>query len=206
MKITIIDYEMVNLGSITNILKRLGYRNIVITNSLKDILKADKIILPGVGHFSQAMQNLGRYRIIEALKKKALDDKIPFLGICLGMQLMTKDSEEGHSKGLGFIEASTKKIIPNNEIQNIKVPHMGWNTLKIKKENQLLNKSQKNRFYFVHSYYVECKNREDILATTDHGTDFTAAFIKENLIGVQFHPEKSHRYGLEFFKNFLEKM
>lgn len=203
--ITIVDYKMINIGSILNMLKKVGAKNIQITNNPKDIEKASKIIMPGVGSFDHAMSNLEKYNLIDALRHKATIEKVPFLGICLGMQLMTNSSEEGSKKGLSLINATCAKFNPQDN-KNFKVPHMGWNRTYPKKKSRFFDDPELNRFYFVHSYYVQCHDSEDTLLTTTFCHDFTSAFEHENLIGVQFHPEKSHKNGLHLFNNFIHKI
>jgi len=192
---------MGNLGSIKNMLKKIGVES-VITNDHSLIENASKIILPGVGAFDRAMKNLKELNIIEILNKQALINKVPILGICLGMQLLAKDSEEGNLHGLGWIDASVKKF---NLDKNLKVPHMGWNiALQQKKHVLFENMYTVPRFYFVHSYYFKCNNPEDILANTDYGGEFTSAVSKNNIMGVQFHPEKSHKFGMKLLENFAK--
>ena len=193
-----------NIGSIQNMIKRMG-GDCMITNCPNDIFNAKKLILPGVGYFDHGMKNLKKSNLIEVLKKKVLEQNTPILGICLGMQLMTLGSEEGEESGLGFINAHVKKFKTTNK--KLKIPHMGWNEITIKKSSKLfdetfINKFQQ-KFYFVHSYYVKCENSIDILSTTNYIQEFTSAFEKNNIIGMQFHPEKSHKFGMEVFKNFI---
>ncbi|MGE3609187.1 MAG: imidazole glycerol phosphate synthase subunit HisH [Bacteriovoracaceae bacterium] len=202
--LTVIDYKMINLGSILNMLKKVGATDIVVANRPEQVMNASKIIMPGVGHFDSAINILNQLELIEPLKQKALKEKIPFLGICLGMQLMTKKSEEGTQPGLGFVRAKVKRFNFPSDL-NLRVPHMGWNQVDIVKDSKLFTNKDQKRFYFVHSYYVECEDSKDILTTTHHGSVFVSAFEHENLIGAQFHPEKSHNYGLEVFHNFMEK-
>ena len=199
--IIVIDYGMGNLGSIANMIKKVGYK-CIITSDLEEIKKATKLILPGVGSFDNGMKNLENLGMIEVLNQKVLVEKTPILGICLGMQLMTKSSEEGTSAGLGWLDAKTKKFVSDT----LKIPHMGWNIIKHQKESKLFDecKSEK-RFYFVHSYCVSCNNQEDILANTNYTQDFVSSFEKENIVGVQFHPEKSHKFGMQLLKNFVER-
>jgi glutamine amidotransferase len=201
-RIVIIDYGMGNVGSIQNMLTYLGARA-VISSDHQVIKSADKLILPGVGHFDRAMDNISNNLLLELLNKMALVEKVPFLGICLGMQLMCKSSEEGNSKGLGLVDAEVKKFkFPDN--CELKIPHMGWNYINPqKKSNLLIGLEEKSRFYFVHSYFVDCANTDDKLTITHYGQDFVSGFEHDNLIGVQFHPEKSHRFGIALFKNFL---
>jgi glutamine amidotransferase len=201
--IAILDYGLGNLLSIKNMFKRVGIRNVIITSDAKVIEKASKIILPGVGAFDNGMKNLENHGLINVLNKKALKEKVPFLGICLGMQLMTKDSAEGKLAGLGWFDAKTKKIKLDDS--SLKIPHMGWNYIESENRNEGFLKKNKNyRFYFVHSYYVECKNPKDVLYTTNYEKDFHSAIKKDNLIGVQFHPEKSLHFGMDIFESFAK--
>jgi glutamine amidotransferase len=199
--IAVIDYGMGNIASILNMFKRIGNREVILTSDPALIEKADKIILPGVGAFDTGMQSLKASGLIPLLNKKVLNDHVPVLGICLGMQLLTLGSEEGTEKGLGWIEAKTKKFsFP--EDSNLKIPHMGWNYITIKKNSPLINRDGKKKFYFVHSYYVECAREEDVIATCNYGIEFTCMLQRENIFGAQFHPEKSHRFGMELLENF----
>jgi glutamine amidotransferase len=202
--IAIIDYGMGNLGSVHNMLQRIGEQS-VITSSIKEIETASKIILPGVGAFDNAMHNIRALGMEEVLQEKALQEKVPFLGICLGMQLLTNRSEEGELNGLSFFDAEVKKFHFGFE-DNLKIPHMGWNIVNKKKENVLFKDmpDQEARFYFVHSYHVVCNDVLDILAETHYGYKFTCAIQKENIYGAQFHPEKSHKFGIQLFKNFVK--
>lgn len=195
---------MGNVGSISNIIKKVGGSSIV-SSDIQTICNAKKLILPGVGSFDNGIRSLKNSGFIEVLIKKVLDDRIPVLGICLGMQMMTKDSEEGSEKGLGWIDASTKRFNFKEINEALRVPHMGWNTVTRYKDHKLVNGIDKanSRFYFVHSYYVSCNNKQDILLTCNYGFDFVAAFQKDNIMGVQFHPEKSHKFGMHMFSNFL---
>lgn len=199
--IAIIDYEVGNLNSIKNMLQRLG-ANSVITSNPSEIQAADKIILPGVGSFDEGMTKLNESGLIPTLDKVVKEDKKPVLGICLGMQLMTKKSEEGSLPGLGWVDADVVKF--DLEDKSFKVPHMGWNYVNPVKENNLIQTEKHARFYFVHSYYVKCNKSEDILAKSHHGIEFVSAFQSDNIIGIQAHPEKSHKYGLSFLKKFTD--
>lgn len=199
--IAIVNYGIGNIGSILNMFKRIGETDVIYTSDKDEIGKADKIILPGVGAFDRGIEMLEHSGLITTLKDCALIDKKPFLGICLGMQLLTRSSEEGIKKGLGLIDAETIAFsFP--EHSTLKIPHMGWNWVTAQKENPLMDNSERNRFYFVHSYYVRCNNAEDVLATTEYGSTFTCAFQHNNIFGTQFHPEKSHRFGLQLLKKF----
>ncbi len=197
--ITIIDYGLGNLVSVKNMLKKLG-AEALITDKIADIEKAEKMILPGVGSFDNGMNLIKQKGLLEILNKKATQDKIPTLGICLGMQLLTKGSEEGVEKGLAWVDAQTIKFNFNDKV--LKIPHMGWSYIEVKKENALIRKEDKHRFYFVHSYYVKCNNENDVIATCNYGTEFTCMFNHENIYGAQFHPEKSLKFGMELLNNF----
>jgi imidazole glycerol-phosphate synthase subunit HisH len=200
--IVVVDVGLGNIGSIKNMLKKFS-KDFISSENPSEIEKADKLILPGVGSFDTGMKNLKNRGLLEVLNKRVLNDKIPILGICLGMQLFTRKSEEGILQGLGWIEADTIKF--KLEESKLKVPHMGWNLVVKEKENRLLEEmEQDTRFYFVHSYYVRCDNSEDILLTTKYGNYFTSAINAGNIYGVQFHPEKSHKYGLKLLRNFVE--
>lgn len=203
--IVIIDYGLGNIGSIQNMIKKIGYRALASSN-LEDIKLANKLILPGVGSFDAGVRNLKMLGIWEVLNEK-ISNGTPIIGICLGMQLMTMGSEEGLEAGFGWINAVARKFRFSKDLSNLKIPHMGWNTVELKKSSRLFTsmENQKNRFYFVHSYAVECFDKEDIVATTNYGYEFVSVFEKSNIIGVQFHPEKSHRFGMQLLKNFIEK-
>jgi glutamine amidotransferase len=203
-KIVIINYGMGNLGSISNMLKYLGL-GATISADVEDIANADKLILSGVGAFDAGIKNLTEGGFLESLRNKVLDGRTPILGICLGMQLFTKRSEEGTLTGLGWIEAETVRFTFNDYTRNLKIPHMGWNTVTLKRGNPLFNgMPEECRFYFVHSYHLVCDHEEDILGCTMHGYEFVSAVAVGNIFGVQFHPEKSHRFGMQVLKNFAE--
>ncbi len=202
MKTGIINYNTGNCGSINNIIKKVGGHAKIIDHpdELNDV---SKIILPGVGAFDYGMQELRKAGWIEILNKKVLEEKMPILGICLGMQLMTNKSEEGTLSGLGWIDADVKKFSFTSP--DIKVPHIGWNYVQPQNMNNLFKGFQEiPRFYFVHSYYVSCARVENILSYTEYHTiRFVSSFQKDNIWGVQFHPEKSHVFGMQLIKNFL---
>jgi imidazole glycerol-phosphate synthase subunit HisH len=199
--IVIVDYGMGNIRSVLNKIRRAGH-DAQVSYDIDIIHGADKLILPGVGHFQNGMKKLNERNIIEILNKKVLVEKTPILGICLGMQLFTLFSEEGNAEGLGWFDAETTKF-KLDDIRH-KVPHMGWNSIEPKKESPLLKDIPDNSFfYFVHSYHVTCNNKEDILATSHYGYEFVSAVQKENIFGTQFHPEKSHIYGEQIIQNFL---
>lgn len=202
-KIVIIDYNMGNLFSVSKKLQKIGVDSIV-TSSQSEIETADKIILPGVGHFGRAIQHINNLGIKDILDYKVLENKTPVLGICLGMQLMCQSSEEGNCGGLAWIDATVNKFSVNDSL-HYKIPHTGWNRIKIKKESPLMKEiSQNEEFYFVHSYYVKCNNQSDIMNSTNHESEFTSAFQKENIFGVQYHPEKSFDQGEVLFQNFID--
>ena len=199
--ITIINYGMGNLGSINNMFKKIGVKSII-TSDIDEIKKSKKIVLPGVGSFDVAMEKINNLGIRKVLDKKVLIDKTPILGICLGMQLLTNSSEEGVKSGLGWING--KAINFKNKIdKKLKIPHMGWNSVKIVNKSPFVNDcSDMDRYYFVHSYFVKVKNNSNSLMKTNYGIDFDSAIVKNNIYGTQFHPEKSHKYGIKLFKNF----
>jgi len=199
--ITIVDYGLGNLGSIFNILKKIGVKS-VITSDVNEIAKAEKIILPGVGHFDRAMERITESGLRSILDRKALKEKIPILGICLGMQIITKGSEEGRLPGLEWIPAKARRFdFPGGS--NLKVPHMGWNIVEKSTASQLTDGfGSEFRFYFVHSYYVQVEEEKFSILKTEHGYDFDSAIQNENIFGVQFHPEKSHKFGMKLFENF----
>lgn len=205
MTITIIDYGVGNLGSIQNMLKKLGAQSEIATD-VSAIERATKIILPGVGAFDAGMMQLNQSGLGPALDTAVLQRRVPVAGICLGMQLMTEGSEEGGLPGLGWAPAKTIRFLPSpNEI--MKIPHMGWSIVTEAKQSPALDfLEDESRFYFVHSYHVVCSNRDDVLLTAQYGSVcFDAAFERENILGFQFHPEKSHRFGMTLLKAFLEK-
>lgn len=204
--IAIIDNKMGNLGSIKNMLKKIG-ANTVISDDIKVIESSEKLILSGIGTFDSGMTKLTELKIIPILKKRVLEDKTPILGICLGMQLLTKKSEEGNLTGLGLIDAETIRFKFDKENKNLKIPHMGWNTvLESKKSRLFMDVREDQRFYFVHSYHLICNDENDILAKTHYGYEFVSAVERQNIVGVQFHPEKSHKFGMKLLKNFVEKV
>ncbi|KXH73720.1 MAG: imidazole glycerol phosphate synthase subunit HisH [Candidatus Thorarchaeota archaeon SMTZ-45] len=201
--ITIIDFGMGNLGSILNMLERMDYKA-EITSDLETIENAEKLILPGVGAFDLAMTNLQTQKMIPVLNRLVLENRVPILGICLGMQILSRKSEEGVLEGLSWIEADTFRFRFDNE-QSLRIPHMGWNTIHTAQDSCLFEGMyEEARFYFVHSYHVKCSNEENVLATTDYGITFTSSVIRDNIYGVQFHPEKSHKFGMKLLGNFVE--
>jgi glutamine amidotransferase len=204
MIVVIIDYGLGNLRSVAGAVKKLGYEPII-SNDIVDIEKADKFILPGVGAFGDGMANLYALQLIEPLNRMILDENKPILGICLGSQLMAKESFEfGHHKGLGWINSSVVRF--NVESECLRIPHVGWNNLIQTKEDILFTGIPEHAlFYYVHSYYAECKNQDIVIGTCEYSINFTAAFHQNNIYGTQFHPEKSQFFGLELLRNFLTK-
>ena len=201
--ITIIDYKTGNLGSIQNILKRIG-EDSVVTSDKDEIARATKLILPGVGAFDTGMRNLSGLNLIDILNKKVIEEKIPVLGICLGMQLLSKGSEEGSLPGLGWIDASTVRFEFEDSTE-YKIPHLGWNFIRQHKTGRLFdNMYPDSRFYFVHSYFFSANDPEDVLTSTTYEIEFTSAIERGNILGVQFHPEKSHKFGMKLLKNFVD--
>ena len=201
--ITIIDYGIGNLASIKNMIKKIGGTSII-TSDKSEIARASKIILPGVGAFGRGMKNLKSKGLIEILNEKVMVQKTPILGICLGMQLMTGHSEEGDVKGLGWINAKTTKFSKSMLPKHLKIPHMGWADVEIKSNPQLFDGAKTDiRYYFVHSYHVLCKKDTNVMAVSTHGFEFCCAIVQDNILGVQFHPEKSHKYGMQLLTNFM---
>lgn len=201
--IAVIDCGLGNTGSVLNMIKKVGGRAIA-TADHDDIRNADKLILPGVGKFDYGMTRLQELGLADLLTDLVNNDKKVLLGICLGMQLLTEKSEEGSLPGLGFFRARTVQFDSSKLGTNQKIPHMGWNTVNPTAESMLLQTVDNElRYYFVHSYHVVCDNQDDVMATTHYGYDFVSAIRKENIIGVQFHPEKSHLFGMAFMKSFI---
>lgn len=200
--ITIVDYGMGNLGSVVNMFKKVGAQA-RISSDVEEIRHASKLLLPGVGAFDAAMQRINNMPgLLEVLNDKALKEKVPVLGICLGMQLLTLGSEEGVLPGLGWI-AGRAHHFESRIDQMLKVPHMGWNVAKIVNETKLTEGFEGElRFYFVHSYYVLVEQQQCSMMKTSYGVDFDAAIHQDNIFGAQFHPEKSHKFGMRLFKNF----
>lgn len=202
--LVIIDYGVGNLGSILNMLKRIGVSAIISSNE-NDIQNASKLILPGVGSFDYGIEQLEKYGFVDILNNKVLEENTCILGICLGAQLLAKTSEEGKKKGLGWIDMEVVRFKNDKMPPDLKIPNMGWNDISIKKESPLFKDMHEDpRFYFVHSYHFMLKESDVILTTTQYGYEFVSAIEKDNIIGVQFHPEKSHKFGMRFLKNFAK--
>ena len=204
MNLLILDYEMGNLLSVKKAIDYISKDDAIISSEPSDIAKADKIIMPGVGHFSQAMTKLVEKDLVIHLNEAVINKNVPILGICLGMQLMSSFSEEGSVEGLGWVDAQVLKLKPEDK-SKFKVPHIGWNRVKNQESNILFNSSKPDdEYYFVHSYYVSLTDQSVKKSYTKYSNTFCSAFQLENIFGVQFHPEKSHDAGLNLFKNFIE--
>lgn len=199
--ITIVDYGMGNLGSIMNMFRRIG-ADVETTGDPERIADARKILLPGVGAFDAAMERLGQGPLRDVLERKAHVERVPVFGICLGMQLLTRGSEEGKLPGLGWLPAATRKFPARPDL---KVPHMGWNAVTAPRPDPLTRGLDGEvRFYFVHSFYVHVDDPSDSILRAEYGVVFDAAIHRGNIFGAQFHPEKSHRFGMRLLQNFAE--
>ncbi|PXF63037.1 imidazole glycerol phosphate synthase subunit HisH [Kangiella spongicola] len=199
-KVAIVDYGAGNIGSVQNMLKRVGAES-CLAKSRSDILSANLLILPGVGSFDYGIMKLRESKLLPYIEEAVFQNKIPILGICLGMQLLTKGSDEGGLPGLGWIDAYAHKIERDDMFR---VPHMGWNIAKPIVDIELTKGLHDSaRFYFVHSYEVHCESADNILFKTNYGTEFSSGIYKDNIFGVQFHPEKSHKFGMQLLRNFI---
>lgn len=199
--ITIIDYGVGNLASVKNMLRKAGFES-VLASDTATVEKADKIILPGIGAFDYCMQRFNASGLRPLVTQKVIRDKVPLLGICVGLQMLMENSEEGSEPGLGWIAGKTVKF-KKEKLGDLKIPHMGWTDIEISKPSELTKDlGDKPRFYFVHSFYVQPDHKEDELLRANYGYDFTAAISRDNIFGVQFHPEKSHKYGMKILENF----
>lgn len=202
--LSIIDYGIGNLSSIKNMLRHIGI-TAQITSDIDTIAQAEKLILPGVGHFNYGMEQLYKSGLIPVLNKRVLEDKVPILGICLGVQLLTKSSEEGNAHGLGWIDGKTIAFNRDKLTSIQKIPHMGWSNVSNYYQSKLFtNIPNEPRFYFVHSYHLQLNNKNDELVTANYGYQFAAGIEHENILGVQFHPEKSHKFGMKLLENFVK--
>jgi glutamine amidotransferase len=200
-RIAIVDYGMANLHSVERKLDRIGV-HAQLTCDPDALLRADKLLLPGVGHFGKAMEHLVTMGLVPALHEAVMVRKTPVLGICLGMQLFARQSEEGGAEGLGWIDADVVRFSIDD--RRLKVPHMGWNGVRVVRPNPLLEGvTEQTEFYFVHAYHLVCRDSGDVLCDTDYGYPFTSVVERGNLYGVQFHPEKSHDAGEVLLRNFL---
>jgi glutamine amidotransferase len=202
--IAIVDYGLGNVKAFANVYERLNIPA-CIARKVDDLKEATKVILPGVGSFDHAMIKLNQSGMRDALDKLVFKKQVPVLGICVGMQMLAQASEEGVSKGLGWIDGVVKKLDLSVLKSATKLPHMGWNTIDPNLDNPLLAELNGNsRFYFLHSYYFHCKYPDSMIAITNYGMKFASAVNHRNIYGVQFHPEKSHRWGIQLLKNFAD--
>lgn len=209
--IGIIDAGIGNVGSIRNMFKKIGAAAEVVSNT-DGVARAHKLVLPGVGAFDAGMARLNGSGLLPAIERRALVDRIPVLGICLGMQLLTLGSEEGRTPGLGWVRARTLAFghdvqarMHNGQTLRLRVPHMGWNRVSVTRPHPLVaGVDEDSAFYFVHSYHVQTEDRACLLLECNYGLDFAAALQQDNLMGMQFHPEKSHRHGMMVLRNFAE--
>lgn len=200
--IAIIDYGVGNLSSVRNMLRKNGERDIEIVKSPNLLLEADHIILPGVGHFDHCMKKFSASGLLDAVAEKVLVDKTPLLGICVGHQMLFDGSEEGHEPGLGWIQGSVQKFDTADMKTPMTIPHMAWTDVEAHGDLALFRSIKDPRFYFVHSYYAVV-GPDVTVATAHYGHTFTASVQQANIFGVQFHPEKSHKYGMALFQNFI---
>ncbi len=197
----IIDYGVGNVNAFQNIYKKSNIKSKIVSCK-NDIYKCNKLILPGVGHFNYAMNQLNNSGFKNTLDEMVIKNKIPVLGICVGMQMMARFSEEGNIDGLGWLSADVKKIDTKSLNHKPILPHMGWNDLRVLKDNVIISSKKSHLFYFLHSYYLKCDNQDEIIATAKYGEEFAVVVNKENIFGIQCHPEKSHEDGINFLQNF----
>jgi glutamine amidotransferase len=201
--IVIVDYGLGNLGSIVNMFKRLGIEAIV-SSDPSTVKTASRLVLPGVGAFDHGMKNL-RSRELEGPLTERMNAGAPILGICLGAQLMTRGSEEGSEPGLGWLDIATVRFDHKRCARELKVPHMGWSDVVIERATPLFPDPQEQaRFYFVHSYHFVCDSPDEVATTSTYGYSFASSFARRNVFGVQYHPEKSHRFGMTLLKRFSQ--
>ncbi len=202
-RIVIVDGNLGNIGSVYNIIRRLG-GSAICSGKRKDVQSAEKLILPGVGSFDQGMNALRKLDLITVLNDRVLGDNCPVLGICLGMQLMGNGSEEGSCSGLSWLDFHCERFRLQNSIYNLPVPHIGWNYVDLVQEHAMFHRTiEKPRFYFVHSYHAVAKDREIVYGESTYGYTFPCVLAKNNIVAVQFHPEKSHRFGMQLVSNFI---
>lgn len=200
--ITIVDYGLGNIAAFASVYNKANVK-VSIARTAEDLKDASRLILPGVGHFDHAMRLLQQSGMREALEEMVLGSKIPVIGVCVGMQMLARSSEEGELPGLGWIAADVRSFKSQEEMKQISVPHMGWNDVRPLTPSPLFSGLESDaRFYFLHSYFMSCDRGEDVLATCSYGFDFACAVQSSNVYGVQFHPEKSHRFGDRLLRNF----
>lgn len=204
MKVMIVDYGVGNLGAIPNMLARIGVPAVV-TSEPADIASADRLILPGVGAFDAGMGSMLERGLVEPLRRRAIDDGVPTLGLCLGMELLFDSSEEGSLAGLGWIPGDVVRFRLDGKNEAMRVPHMGWNDVQVVRETPLVQQlGPEPRFYFAHSFHAQPREWGDVVATMNYGYEVAVCVQRGNIAGAQFHPEKSHRFGLQFLRNFVE--
>ena len=202
-RVVIVDGQLGNIGSVYNMIRRLGIRAIC-SGKKEDVLEADRLILPGVGAFDQGMEALKRLDLIDALNQKVKQESCPILGICLGMQLMGKHSAEGKSKGLGWLDFHCERFDPAKAVEKIPIPHIGWNYVSVKRRHALMASDfDPQRFYFVHAFHAVTDDASIVVGESNYGYSFPCILSKSNIFAVQFHPEKSHRYGMQLLHNFI---
>jgi glutamine amidotransferase len=202
--ISVIDYGVGNLGSILNMFKKIGVPTQV-TSRVADVAGATKLVLPGVGAFDSGMRKLEESGLVPVLNRRVLEARVPVLGICLGMQLLSSGSEEGQLPGLGWLDAETIRFDFGGGSAGLRIPHMGWNVLRVVQSHPMLaGLEHASRFYFVHSYHLRCRDRTDVIGETTYGAPFASVVGRRNVVGVQFHPEKSHRFGMQLLRNFAQ--
>lgn len=202
--IRIVDYGLGNIQAFRNVFKRLNI-GVMTATTPDELADATKVILPGVGHFDHAMERLSQSGMRETLDGLVLEKRVPVLGVCVGMQIMAQSSDEGALPGLGWIDGRVRGFAALEAARDLPLPHMGWNDVRIAKGNNLFGQLEAEaRFYFLHSFYFECTDDDDVLAVATYGKDFSAAVNRANIFGVQFHPEKSHHFGTRLLQNFAE--
>jgi glutamine amidotransferase len=202
--ISIVDYGLGNIRAFLNVFKRLNVAAATVTTA-EELDRATKVILPGVGHFDHAMERLQESGMRETLDDLVVNRRVPVLGVCVGMQILARSSDEGARPGLGYIAGRVKGLAGVEAVKNLHLPHMGWNDVRPTEGTRLFSELESDaRFYFLHSFYFECDRPQDVAAVASYGTDFSAAVSADNVHGVQFHPEKSHHFGTRLLKNFAD--
>ena len=202
--LVIVDYGVGNLSSIQNMIKKGGNQSII-SGDIDTVANASKILLPGMGHFDNCMIKLKASGLLPVIENKVFAEKIPLLGICVGLQMFMHSSEEGSEPGLGWIQGKTVRFYTTRmDTNKFRIPNMGWLEVQTVKFSELFDGLEQSRFYFAHTYHVKVENEIDVLVKADYGYHFTAGIEHGNIYGVQFHPEKSHRFGMQMLKNFAE--
>jgi imidazole glycerol-phosphate synthase subunit HisH len=201
--VAILNYGIGNVHSIYNMLKKINVSSLIAT-TVEDVAKADKLILPGVGHFDYCMQQFQQAPFFEAVNQRVLKEQVPVLGVCVGCQMLFSQSEEGQEKGLGWIPGTVIKFRQDKMDVNRTIPHMAWTDVAPQGDNRLFKDINEPRFYFVHSYHISGTNEAYVTSKAFYGYEFVASVKKENIMGVQFHPEKSHKFGMKLYENFAK--